>query len=118
MSLLERWKSSGSLVLVCREINNYKVNVMIIFKNLTVGHPWKVKDSRYFTWDEANSVLYAEVVSSQFGMSVCFHLNTGKTSYIPLSSNSTAYIGDIIDPVETKVITLYNGDMEIIRIEI
>lgn len=106
------------MVLVCREINNYKVNVMIIFKNLTVEHPWKVNDSRYFTWDEVNSVLYAEVVSSQFGMSVCFHLNTGKTSCIPLSTNSTACIGDIIDPVEAKVLTLYKDDMEIVRIEI
>jgi len=103
---------------VYQEINNYKVNIMNIFKNLTVGHPWKVKDSRYFTWDEANSVLYAEVVSSQFGMSVCFHLNTGKISCIPLSTNSVACIGDIIDPIEVKVITLYNDDTEIIRIEI
>lgn len=103
---------------MCREINNYKVNVMNIFKNLTVGHPWKVKDSRFFTWDEANLVLYAEVVSSQFGMSVCFHLNTGKTSCIPLSANSVACIGDIIDPAEVKVITLYNDDVEITRIEI
>ena len=91
---------------------------MNIFSGLTVGHPWIVRDSRYLTWDEVNSVLYAEVVSSQFGMSVCFHLNTGKSSCIPLSTNSIAYIGDIIDPVEVKVITLYNYDIEIVRIEI
>ncbi len=91
---------------------------MNIFSNLTVCHPWKVEDSRFFTWDEANSVLYAEVVASQFGMSVCFHLNTGKSSCIPLSTNCTACIGDIIDPVEAKVITLYKDDMEITRIEI
>ena len=91
---------------------------MDIFSGLTVGRPWVVKDSRYLTWDEVNSVLYAEVVSSQFGMSVCFHLNTGKSSCIPLSSNSIAYIGDVIDPVEVKVLTLYNNNMEIVRIEI
>ena len=91
---------------------------MIIFKNLTVGHPWRVRELRFLTWDEVNSVLYAEIVSSQFGMSVRFHLNTGKTSCIPLSTNSAACIGDIIDPVEAKVITLYKDDMEIIRIEI
>lgn len=91
---------------------------MTIFSGLTVGHPWVVKDSRYLTWDEVNSVLYAEVVSSQFGMSVCFHLNTGKSSCIPLSTNSIAYIGDVIDPVEVKVLTLYKDNMEIVRIEI
>ena len=91
---------------------------MNIFSGLTVGHSWIVRDSRYLTWDEVNSVLYAEVVSSQFGMSVCFHLNTGKSSCIPLSTNSIVYIGDVIDPIEAKVITLYNDDMEIVRIEI
>lgn len=91
---------------------------MIIFKNLRVGHPWIVKESRFLTWDEVNLVLYAVVVSSQFGMSVCFHLSTGKPSCIPLSTNSVAHIGDIIDPIEVKVLTLYKDNMEIIRIEI
>lgn len=91
---------------------------MDIFSNLTVGFPWKVKDSRYLTWDEVTSVLYAEVVLSKYGYSVCFHLNTGKPSYIPLSTNSKACVGDIVDPAGIKVITLYKGSEEIFRIEI
>jgi hypothetical protein len=91
---------------------------MIIFANLTVDHPWRVKDSRYLTWEEVNSVLYAEVVSSQFGISACFHLNTGKSSSIPLSTKSIACIGDTIDPTEVKILTLYKDNDEIYRIKI
>lgn len=91
---------------------------MNIFAGLRVGHPWRVQESRYLTWDEVNSVLYAEVVPSQFWYSVCFHLNTGKCSYVPLSSNSNACAGDIVDPAEIKVLILENDGDKIVRIEI
>jgi hypothetical protein len=91
---------------------------MNIFSCLTVGHPWKVKGSRYLTWDEVYSVLYAEVVLGKFCKSVCFHLNTGVSSRIPLTTNSDACVGDIVDPTNVKVITLYKDDEEIIRIEV
>lgn len=80
---------------------------MHIFSSLRLLVPhWVAKSSRYLTYEEVQSVLYAEIVPADYWPSVKFHLNTGKSSYIPLSSESTANIGDIVDPSEIRVLTL------------
>lgn len=90
---------------------------MDIFSGFTVGSHWKVKTSRYLNWDEVNSVLYAVVVEAKFGYAAAFHLRTGKTVRIPMSTVSVVKPGDILDPEKIKVITLYKWNEEIVRIE-
>jgi len=82
---------------------------MTIFSNLKVGTLWEVSDHRYLTYEQVCSVLYAEVAPSQFGYSACFHLNTGKVYYIPMSSRSDVKAGDILDPAEIQILTLRNN---------
>ena len=98
---------------------------MDIFSSLKPLVPhWVGKSSRHLTYEEIQSVLYAEIVESQYGYSVLFHLNTGKPAYIPLSNQSfdIANVGDVVDPSTIKVLTLeMDGDPDhstIIRIEL
>ena len=90
---------------------------MNVFSRLRVGCPWKVKTSRYLNWDEVNAVLYAEVVTTKFWYSAAFHMWTGKTLYIPMSTVSVVKPGDILDLEEIKVIILGRDNEEILRIE-
>lgn len=94
---------------------------MNIFSGLKYWTPWSVVDKRNLTQEEKESVKSAEIVESDFGMSVCFTLINGETSEVPLStnSNSKAHIGDIVDVNSISIITLHNDyDEEIHRIEL
>ena len=90
---------------------------MNIFSGLKVGNFWKVKTSRYLSWDEVNTVLYAEVVETKYWYSVAFHMCTGKILYIPMSTVSVVKPGDILNLEELKLITLCRDNEEILRIE-
>lgn len=94
---------------------------MNIFSGLKCSRPWCVVDKRNLIQEEKESVENAEIVESDFGMSVCFTLFNGETSKVPLStvSNSKAHIGDIVDLDSISIITLHNDyDEEIHRIEL
>ena len=94
---------------------------MNIFSGLKCSMPWRVVNKRNLTQEEKESVENAEIVKSDFGMSVCFTLFNGETSKVPLTSvsNSKAHIGDIIDLDSISIITLHNDyDEEIHRIEL
>ena len=93
---------------------------MSIFSNLTkYANKWNQTGSRDFTEEEVSAVDHAEVVKSEYGKSVCFFMNGGGQTFIPLSNASTLNIGDPVDLKKAKILTLSReGDADINRIEI
>ena len=69
-------------------------------------HGWRVKESRPFSTEEIAAVKRAEVVSSKYGNSVCFFMQAGGQTYIPLCESSTLSVGDTFYLTTAKVITL------------
>lgn len=92
---------------------------MNIFDKLRIyAGSWSVKSSRQFTADEVSAVKSAVVVDSQYGKSVCFFLNSGGQTYLPLSTNSTLEPGEMVDVSTAKIITLSKqGEADIERVE-
>lgn len=93
---------------------------MNIFNGLQVyGGSWNVINSRGFETGEIAAVKKAEVVSSEYGNSVCFHMISGGQTYIPLSKDSTLGVGDTVDLSKAKILTLHrDGNEDITRIDI
>lgn len=92
---------------------------MNIFDGLNVyAGKWNVVNSRSFAPEEAALVKNAEVVSSDYGKSVCFFMVGGGQTYIPLSNQSTLGVGDSVDLSKAKVLTLHrDGSDDITRID-
>ena len=92
---------------------------MNIFDGLNVyGGKWNVVNSRGFAPEEAALVKSAEVVSSDYGKSVCFFMVGGGQTYIPLSNQSTLSVGDSVDLAKAKILTLHrDGNDDITRID-
>ncbi len=67
---------------------------------------WRVKETRPFSPDEIAAVARAEVVPSQYGNSVCFFMNGGGQTYIPLLGTSSLTVGDSVDLKTAKLVTL------------
>ena len=67
---------------------------------------WIVKNTRLFDPEEIAAVDRAEVVASLYGNSVCFFMNGGGQTYIPLSKQSKLAVGDTLDLKTAKLITL------------
>jgi hypothetical protein len=93
---------------------------MNIFSALRVyAGKWKEKKVESFKAEEIALVDKAEVVESQYGLSVCFFMKAGGQSYIPLDQNSSAAIGDTVDLTKAKVVTLSKqGENDIFRVRI
>ena len=94
---------------------------MNIFATLkSYANQFKVANTRDFTQEELNLVSKAEVVLSQYGLSVCFFMTDGCQKYIPLSRDSVACEGDTVDLKKAKILTLKKEgtDETIDRIEI
>lgn len=93
---------------------------MNIFSALRVyAGKWQEKKVESFKAEEIALVDKAEVVESQYGLSVCFFLKAGGQSYIPLDQNSSAAIGDTIDLTKAQVVTLCKqGENDIFRVRI
>ena len=93
---------------------------MNIFAGLQVyGGSWKVTAERSFEAEEIAAVKKAEVVASEYGNSVCFFMNGGGQTYIPLSNQSSLAIGDTVDLSKAKILTLHrDGNEDITRINI
>ena len=80
---------------------------------------WAVTGSRAFSAEEKASVVSATVVDSQYGCSVCFHMNGGGQTFIPLSTSSALGIGDSVDLNKAKLLTLSKaGEADINRVEV
>jgi len=93
---------------------------MNIFSALRVyAGKWSEKKVESFKAEEIALVDKAEVVESQYGLSVCFFMKAGGQSYIPLDQNSSAAIGDTIDLTKAQVVTLCKqGENDIYRVRI
>ncbi len=92
---------------------------MNIFNGLGVyASKWSEKASRNFNAEEINLINSAHVVSSQYGLSVCFMLKTGGSTYLTLDVNSTLVEGEVVDLANAKLITLEKiGKSDIIRVK-
>ena len=78
---------------------------------------WRVKGIRSFNIEERLAVSRAEIVASQYGNSVCFFMNAGGQTYIPLDKNSELCVGDALDMNTAKIITLCRkGKSDIVRV--
>ena len=73
---------------------------------------------RGFSPEEIAAVKKAEVVSSEYGNSVCFYMQSGGQTYIPLSNQSNLGVGDTVDLSKAKILTLHrDGNDDITRID-
>ena len=86
-------------------------------KVIEQSNGWKLKAKRFFYTEEISAVNSAKVVQSQYGLSVCFHMNDGCQKYIPLSNQSRLTCGGVIDVKKASLITLSRpGDNDIYRV--
>lgn len=92
---------------------------MNIFSKLQVyAGKWNLKASRSFNSEEIAAINRAEVVSSQYGNSVCFFLKEGGQTYIPLSNDSELTVGDTVDLSSASLLTLEKeGESDILRVK-
>jgi hypothetical protein len=84
-------------------------------KNVYGQGAWQVVNRRDFSADEISQVSSAEVVSSDFGLSCCFHMKAGGQIYIPMSRDSKLSAGDSLDVAKAEVLVLHkegSGDIE------
>lgn len=93
---------------------------MNIFSALRVyAGKWNEKETKTLSSEEIALVDKAEVVESNYGLSVCFFMKAGGQSYIPLDQNSSAAIGEQIDLSKAQVVTLQKqGEKDIFRVRI
>lgn len=93
---------------------------MNIFNSLQVyAGKWSVKSTRAFDKEEIAAVKQAVVVPSQYGNSVMFTMVAGGQTYIPLSSDATVGVGEIIDLNKAQLVTLSkDGESDIVRVSI
>jgi hypothetical protein len=91
----------------------------MVFDSLTkYADNWEVVGSRAFNSEEVAAVKRAEVVSSQYGSSVCFFMKSGGQTYIPLSRDSELAVGDSVDLTKAQLLTLHrDGDGDIVRVQ-
>lgn len=93
---------------------------MNIFSSLKIyAAKWSVKSSRSFSPEEINAVIEAVVVASQYGNSVCFSMKEGGQCFIPLSTDASVGVGEIIDMSKANIVTLERqGEADIQRVSI
>lgn len=91
---------------------------MNIFASLRVyADKWNEIACRAFDPVEIDAVSQATVVESQYGYSVCFLMKAGGQTYIPLDTNSSLGIGDVVDLKTAKLVTLHKeGEKDIYRV--
>ena len=93
---------------------------MSIFNGLQVyAGKWAEKSRRNFSAEEINAVDSNVVVSSNYGLSVCFFMKSGGQTFIPLSNDATVGLGESVDLQKASLITLSKqGESDIIRVSI
>ena len=71
-----------------------------------------------FSAEDISAVANARVVDSKYGLSACFFMKSGGTTYIPLAEGVIATAGDNVPMEEVEVLTLSRaGDNDILRLE-
>lgn len=91
-----------------------------VFGSLTTyGEKWNKIAERNFNENEINAVKSATVVPSDYGMSVCFAMKAGGSTYIPVSKvGYQPAEGETVDLQKVKLVTLErSGDGQRIRVE-
>ena len=79
---------------------------------------YAIKSTRKFSDDEKAAVKQASVVTSEFGLSVCFFMTNGAQKYIPLSTDSVKGAGEIIDLGSAELLVLgKEGSSDIMRVK-
>lgn len=93
---------------------------MGLFTGRTVyAGKWSVKDVESISAADQALVNRAEVVPSEFGLSVCFFMKAGGQTYIPVSNDCNAKVGETVDLTKAEIITLEkSGESDIQRIRI
>ena len=93
---------------------------MNIFASLQVyAGKWSIKSTRAFDAEEISAVKQAVVVPSQYGNSVMFTMIAGGQAYIPLASDASGAVGEIIDLSKAQLLTLSKeGESDIVRVSI
>jgi hypothetical protein len=91
-----------------------------IFNELFIyAEKWKVIKTRSLSENEVKTIETAIVVPGEYGLSVMFLRKEGGINYIPLSKESTLSVGDVVDLLKLKLVTLSKkGEKDILRIEI
>lgn len=103
--------------------NNVATDPWALFNNYVVEHVWKEAPEKNieFTEEALNSIIRAEVVAGQYGLSVKIRrIKEEKTiiTFVPLSINSKLRLGDIIDCSKCRFICLEKkGADDIYRFE-
>ena len=92
---------------------------MNIFNQLqSYAGKYSVKSERPFSEEEKSAVTKATTVASEFGISVCFFMKSGAQKYIPLSTESSAGIGETLDMSKASILVLTkDGSNEIMRVK-
>lgn len=67
---------------------------------------WNVTNTRKFSEEEKSAISRTEVVSGQWGLSVCFFMKNGRQNYIPVSQDSNLGVGDSLDINNASLLTL------------
>lgn len=93
---------------------------MNIFNSLkTYAGKWNPVAEEAFDQASIDAVSRAEVVESQYGYSVAFHLKAGGTKYLPLDKNSSLSPGDLVDLTKATIVTFHReGDEDIYKVKI
>lgn len=92
-----------------------------LFSKLQVyAGKWNLKSSTPLDEEDKSLFKGASVVSSNYGLSVCFFLKSGGQSYIPVSNNSKSVeVGDSVDLNKVVIETLSKeGEDDIMRVKI
>ena len=81
------------------------------------GEGWSVKSEVAFHKEDTALVKSAEVVQSEYGYSVCFHMHKGNCFFTPVSNSVETTVGEIVDLSKAKIVTLQcEGSADIERI--
>lgn len=75
-------------------------------KSETIHDKWSVKKEEFLSKEEIDMIESTEVVPTDDGTSMCFHLKQGGRVWIPISSESDLRIGDSMDFEKNKILTL------------
>lgn len=93
---------------------------MNIFDSLAkYANQYSVINRRSFNETEKSAVISADVVASEYGLSVCFLMVSGGKTYIPVSRDSVCSVGDKVNLETSELLTLSReGSTDINRVEV
>lgn len=70
------------------------------------GNKWNVIEKRKFNSDEKAMLESASIIDAEYGLSVCFMMKDGGSTYISLGKESTGFVGQELNIDELTLLTL------------